>query len=402
LPKYQAKRALKPTEARMALPCDRFDRLTDRLRARPSHNLDDFGIALPCAAPTLPTGANCVILAGARQTTSPRAEHTPREHDRMSDEQVIAEFQKYVNDWRATGATPPLAETTVAQLIGVVGSNRPLKDQALGALAQVDWPLAVNFLSALTPKGMVFVPAGPFTMGSDESDEERPPHSVWVDSFYIDKTPVTNKQFGFFWEDATYAEGDEAWAGFEEGRRIVVQVGKRRAPYHWFDDDWNGPDKPVVGLNWYEAMVYARWAGKRLPTEAEWEKTARGLDARRFPWGDAFDPARCNTNIAANAAQATTAAGRFSPGGDSPYGAQDMAGNVREWTASLFKPYPYDAADGRNDINAPGRRVLRGGGFGSQFEDHYRCAYRYPQNPDYIYVGVGMRCASTVPAAPRA
>ncbi|MBI5876189.1 MAG: formylglycine-generating enzyme family protein [Chloroflexi bacterium] len=319
----------------------------------------------------------------------------------MTDEQLIAEFQKQVDEWRATGAAPRMADAAVAQLIGIIGGNRPDKPQAIAALAQVDWPLAVNFLSALTPPGMVFVPAGPFTMGSTDSSEEQPVHTVWVDSFYIDKTPVTNKQFGFFWEDVPYNESVEAWDGFEEGRTIVARQGQRRAPYHWFDEEWNPPDKPVVGVSWYEAMVCARWAGKRLPSEAEWEKAARGTDGRRYPWGNAFDATRCNTNIADNAARSTMPVGRFSPTGDSPYGAQDLAGNVWEWTASLYKPYPYAAGDGRNDPAAPGQRVLRGGGFGSYFEDHYRSAHRYPQNPDYMYVAVGFRCASTVPVAPR-
>ncbi len=319
----------------------------------------------------------------------------------MSDEQLIAEFQKHVEEWRATSRVPALADAAVAPLIGIVGGNRPLKPQAIAALAQVDWPLAVNFLSALTPPGMVFVPAGPFTMGSDEQDEEKPVHTVWLDSYYIDKTAVTNKQFGYFWEDVPYFESGAAWDGFEEGRKVVTEKGLRRAPYHWFDEDWNAPDRPVVGVSWYETMVYARWAGKRLPSEAEWEKAARGLDARRFPWGNEWDPSRCNTNLAAAPARSTTPVGRFSPAGDSPYGAQDMAGNVWEWTSSLYRAYPYTATDGREDSSAAGQRVLRGGGFGSNFDDHYRSAYRYPQMPDYMYTSVGFRCAATVPPAQR-
>jgi formylglycine-generating enzyme required for sulfatase activity len=224
---------------------------------------------------------------------------------------------------------------------------------------------------------------------------------VWVDSYYLDKTPVTNKQFGFFWEDVPYAESNAAWEDFETGRKVIFDTGKRRAPFHWFDEDWNTPARPVVGVSWFEAVVYSRWAGKRLPSEAEWEKGARGSDARRYPWGDAWDPSRCNTNLAPEPVKSTTPVGRYSPAGDSPFGAQDMAGNVWEWTHSLYRPYPYSAADGREDPSAEGRRVLRGGGFGSYFEDHYRSAHRYPQPPDYIYVSVGFRCAATVPPPAR-
>ena len=314
----------------------------------------------------------------------------------MSEEKVIEDFLARVGEGRG-GATPADADTAVAPLIGIVGGNTPLKPRAIEALAKCDWPLAVSFLSALTPPGMVFVPAGEFTMGSNEDDLEKPPHKVWVDSYYIDRGPVTNAQFALFWEDVSYAETSEAWNGFEDARKSIYATELRRAPYYWFDPDWNPRERPVVGLSWYEAVVYARWSGKRLPTEAEWEKAARGTDARRYPWGDNFDPERTNSNLSPNAANTTTAAGQFSPQGDSPYGAQDMSGNIWEWTSSAARPYPYDAADGREELSIVQRRILRGGGYRSNFEDHYRSAHRWVVDPTYIFITVGLRCAATVP-----
>ncbi|MCA1553678.1 MAG: formylglycine-generating enzyme family protein, partial [Chloroflexi bacterium] len=215
--------------------------------------------------------------------------------------------------------------------------------------------------------------------------------------FYIDRAPLTNRVFGEFWEEVPYAESAEAWQDFEAAREVIYTQQLRRAPYYWFDPDFNATEQPVVGVTWYEAAVCARWMGKRLPSEAEWEKAARGSDGRRFPWGDAFDATRCNTNLAVDAPNSTTRAGQFSPLGDSPYGVQDMAGNVWQWTSSAFAPYPFRRDDGREDHSAQTKRVLRGGGFRSYFEDHYRCAHRYAQDPYYVYFTVGMRCVCTVP-----
>ncbi|MBI1801469.1 MAG: formylglycine-generating enzyme family protein, partial [Chloroflexi bacterium] len=284
-----------------------------------------------------------------------------------------------------------------AQLIGVIGRNSPLKAQAVSALTRCDWPLAISFLSALTPPDMVFVPAGELLMGSDEAPDEQPLHRVWLPSFYLDRAPVTNAQFAAFWEEVSYEEPSAAWEEFEDARQYIRLTDMRRAPLYWFDKDWNHPQRPVVGVCWPEAVVFARWAGKRLPSEVEWEKAARGIDGRRYPWGNAFDPSLCNTVLAEYPLKSTSSAGSYSPRGDSPYGAQDMSGNIWEWVASLYQPYPYESEDGREDLLAPGARVLRGGAFGSYFEDHYRSAHRHHNIPQFAYINTGFRCAATVP-----
>ncbi len=149
----------------------------------------------------------------------------------------------------------------------------------------------------------------------------------------------------------------------------------------------NGPDShirdkadhPVVSVSWHDAQAFCKWAGVLLPTEAQWEKAARGPNGRLWPWGN-DKPTKDHCNFDMNVKD-TTPIGSF-PKGASPYGCLDMAGNVWEWTSSHYKPYPYDGGDGREDLSAPDSvpRVLRGGSFASHVGD-VRCAGRDGFNP---------------------
>lgn len=201
----------------------------------------------------------------------------------------------------------------------------------------------------------VHVPAGEFQMGSDEDEDEQPIHAVYVDDFYIAKTPVTNRQY----------------------KRFVDAAG-HRSPRRWDNGQIpNGKDDhPVVYVSWHDAQAFCKWAGVHLPTEAQWEKAA-SWDANRkikrtYPWGDQRpDETLCNFkgNVGG-----TTSVDAY-PRGASFYGCLDMAGNVWEWTSTLYKSYSYNTDDGREDLDRGGWRTLRGGSF-VYYGDFVRCANR--------------------------
>jgi len=258
---------------------------------------------------------------------------------------------------------------------------------------------------------MVYVPAGEFALGSDDDDvedvfqlctqyrhncqrawfeDEQPVRRVALDAFWIDQTEVTNAQFAAFVDDTGY-ETDaerEGWGRVWTGSRWEQVAGA----------DWQHPegpdssahdDHPVVQVSWNDAVAYCEWAGARLPTEAEWEKAARGTDGRLWPWGSKWDPDRCNSRE--DGFGRTTPVEQYSPIGDSPYGAADMAGNVWEWCSSLYEPYPYDPSDGRENPEAEGSRVLRGGSWIS-FPDPLHSAFRDKEQPDFRRDNYGFRC----------
>ena len=198
-------------------------------------------------------------------------------------------------------------------------------------------------------KEMVYIPSGGFPMGTEESlSNEGPPHTLHLDAFYMDRYPVTNAEYKRF-VDAT----DHPVPCYE-----VDWVDTRG--YNWDPDTRTPPEgkekHPVVLVSWEDARAYAAWAGKRLPTEAEWERAARSTDGRRWPWGDEFVQGRCNSKE--SGVGGTTPVGQYSVAGDSPDGVGDMVGNVWEWTSTLFRPYPYDADDGRESQEASGWRLV--------------------------------------------
>jgi sulfatase modifying factor 1 len=257
---------------------------------------------------------------------------------------------------------------------------------------------------------MVFVPAGEFVMGSEElGDDERPAHWVYLDSFWIDRYEVTNERFARFVAATGYQTEAErrgwgwVWKGSEwekvEGAdwrhprgRLAELTTKPRSSIE------DKMDHPVILVSWNDAEAYCRWAEKRLPSEAQWEKAARGPSigsghGRRYAWGDEFDSAKANTSESKRGD--TTPVGSFSPQGDSPYGASDMTGNVWEWVADWYGSETYSQAP---LTNPPGPatgtyKVLRGGSW--PFDEVYaRAAFRYNVKPEYTYDFVGFRCSS--------
>ena len=246
-------------------------------------------------------------------------------------------------------------------------------------LALVWWSTA---LPAQTPE-MVEVPAGAYTMGRDDGPEdERPAHRVDRARFLIDRLPVTNAQFAEFL-DAQGLEGIRAGGGGDSAGSGVSSSGNSGGNsasnrYRRYDDDDNdarihrvngrwradaGFERhPVNEVPWAGARDYCAWKNKRLPSEAEWEKAARGTDGRRYPWGNAAPDA---TRAKFASGWNTSAAVDAYPAGASPYGVLDMAGNQWEWVSSLYQPYPYRADDGRESLTADGVRGTRGGGHDS-------------------------------------
>jgi formylglycine-generating enzyme required for sulfatase activity len=217
---------------------------------------------------------------------------------------------------------------------------------------------------------MVFVPGGSFTMGDTAGDgdpSERPTRLVSLGNFWIDRFEVTFDQFGKFVQSGYKPQGK------------------------WEENKARGGNHPVVNVTWADAAAYCRWADKRLPSEAEWEYAARGTEGRKYPWGGQWDANRAAFRGNRGGKNQSSPVGSYT-GGASPFGAQDMAGNVWEWTASLEKPYPYVATDGREDPQVSGARVTRGGSWYTQ-QDLLRASVRdfsRSQNDK-----LGLRCAQS-------
>ncbi len=220
---------------------------------------------------------------------------------------------------------------------------------------------------------LVYVAGATFGMGSDDpaaDDYSKPQHNVTVKSFYIEATEVTNAQYKAFVDGSGHTPPKEGWVNG------APKPGT---------EDW-----PVVYVSWDDAVAYAKWAGRRLPTEAEWELAARGTDGRRYPWGDDWDPKKGNLGKDGNTGS-PEAVGRYADG-RSPFGAYDMLGNVWEWTASPFTVYPGGkAAPPEGDQF----KIIRGGAFDNTGKN--TAMYRGFFSSDSAWPKVGFRCAKDSP-----
>jgi formylglycine-generating enzyme required for sulfatase activity len=318
------------------------------------------------------------IAAQERTLADPEATaqiETGLERERQPERPVSGEAGTRISD--PPSAVTPSGTKSVASPVAALPEARP--SIALDSVT-ISSPIRLE---------LVRIPAGEFPMGSDPKrdkqacEDEQPQLRVSLPEFYIGKYPVTNAQYAAFVE-ATGGPVPNRW---EHGR---IPEGKE--------------EHPVVNVSWDNARAFCGWLSQatgqafRLPAEAEWEKAARGMGDRIYPWGGT-DPDRdstlcnCDTRIGD-----TTSVGKY-PNGASPCGALDMAGNVWEWTSSLYVGYPYDATDGREDPSRGGSRVLRGGSF--DFKPGFvRCASRHWEDPKAVGDCIGFRVVAPVPFHP--
>jgi toxoflavin biosynthesis protein ToxD len=263
----------------------------------------------------------------------------------------------------------------------------------------------MELLETLLPP-FITVPAGTFLMGTPEAQlsplakayggtresyrEESPQHEVALPGFDIAAMPATNALWERFIEDGGYARS-ELWSAAGWGAR---EREGWHEPLAWRARNRDRPDEPLVGVSWHEAQACCRWLALRLgrafrlPSEAEWERAARGVDGRTFPWGDAWDQARANTREAGRGGALPVGA----LDNASPVGCLDMAGNIWEWTSTLDARYPYRADDGREALDAEGRRILRGGCYANP-QGFARCACRFRLAPGTRNPFLGFRLA---------
>ena len=263
---------------------------------------------------------------------------------------------------------------------------------------------------------MVAIEGGIYLIGSaDGSASARPPQSVTLDPFLIDVYETTNAQFASFLntlkvkakrdaragelrpDDVERPDADRLWGGSKGNDRAFIEMDDTDARIGIVDGRFlpepGFADHPVSETTWQGAVAFCAWRSARLPTEAEWEAAARGKQGRTYPWGEA--PPTPEHAVFGRGRGETDPVGSH-PKGATPGGVFDLAGNEAEWTSSLFKPYPYNAEDGREDPNAPGERVTRGGDHvfdvaHNQFTSTFRNGFS--RNPRRGHRHIGFRCA---------
>jgi len=287
-----------------------------------------------------------------------------------------------------------------------VSTLLPLPSESSTLPTSTQTPIIPDEITDAKGVPMRLVPYGEFTMGLSADTayvecqklsiggtcdrawftDKEPAHTVTLDSFYMDKFEVSNAAY-----------------------RQCVSNGSCQPPsdkssanqtYYYGNADYD--NYPVIHLDWNQAMAYCSWREARLPTEAEWEKAARGSDGRLYPWGNPFDGTRANfcdkncsyswANNKFNDGYAGTAPVDSFPSGVSVYGIFNLAGNAHEWTSSLYQPYPYSASDGREDLLTSGFRVLRGGSWFDQ-GSALLSALRIGDDPTDSILSFGVRCA---------
>ena len=273
-----------------------------------------------------------------------------------------------IPSYTITQTPKPSAETSIPQIFtATLGpTETPMPTPTLG--------IGSTMISEKDGMVMVYVPAGEFIMGSnDGGGDERPEHQIYLNAFWIDQTEVTNLMYS-----------------------ICVNVNSCSPPIissshthikYFGNSEFN--HYPVIYINWTQARNYCIWAGRELPTEAQWEKAARGTDGRLYPWGN-WKPSPALLNYDVKTGDVIEVGTYVNSA--SVYGVLDMAGNVWEWVSSSYWPYPYDENDGREDLSVDSLRVLRGGSWGS-VDDNVRTSDRNRFYSEKALGSLGFRCA---------
>lgn len=251
---------------------------------------------------------------------------------------------------------------------------------------------------------MVLVPAGHFLRGSDDGEpDQQPARLIWLDAYYIDVYPTSNERYAPFLEYIR-ATGDHSHCYSAEHLSSVTRE-LNHTPRMWargvrgFSEDryrrFGEDNLPVVTVTWYDAYAYAAWAGKQLPTEAQWEKAARGTDGRPYPWGRQWEPNRLNCGLRCEGTTAVDA----HPEGASPYGVHDLLGNVWEWCLDRYCRQGYVNGPTRNPTGPPDGidRVCRGGAW-NYVRDYATTTTRHAFGPSEAYEFLGFRTVLAVPA----
>ncbi len=281
---------------------------------------------------------------------------------------VLAD-EHWMVHWKAAYALGQIGDPSILSILRrLEHENSPILGEAVRTvLSSLDIVVEsrphaqprLTYRSETPHETMRYIPSGDFLMGDSEGpDDARPAQHIFLPEFFIDRYEVTNAQYAMFDASHQYLDGKDLF--------------------------------PVVNVTWEEAQAYAAWLGKRLPTEAEWEKAARGTDARLYPWGDDFDFSRCNTEESGN--RGLTAVNHY-PGGDSPYQVSDVFGNVLEWTADYYRPYAgsqHTTPDFQEDFI-----VLRGSPWIHQGRG-VNCATRSYAPADNKSNFIGFRCVKDV------
>ena len=292
---------------------------------------------------------------------------------------------------------------------------RAVRSAAMALALGVSIPAGGDAQAPLAPP-MAAIEGGAYPIGSPDGRESaRPRRTVTLEAFLIDAHEVTNREFAAFLDtlevrakrdvaagtlrpdDVEGADADRLWGGAGGNDRAYIEMddtdarigiaGGRFTPEPGF------ADHPAPESTWRGARAFCAWRGARLPTEAEWEAAARGKRGRTYPWGDA--PPTPGRAVFARGRGETDPVGSH-PKGATPEGVFDLAGNVAEWTSSLFRPYPYEAGDGRENADAPGERVTRGGDHvfdvaPDRLTGHFRDGFS--RNPRRGHRHIGFRCA---------